>query len=191
MKRKTVEHMSLCVQPTFLIGTYNEDGVPNFCPITWVSVTWDDDHYLLILSMNGKKKTKDNIAREGVLTANLVSTDMLDLLDYFGHRTALDGPKDGIRYECEEALSIHAPTLKKSRFIYECQVEKIVPWVDTDTYFCRILKVQALEGATDDSLTDLMALDLMALDPVIYSGNYYSLARRLGEMGEFDPLKAQ
>jgi len=29
----------MCVQPTFLIGTYDENGIANFAPITWVSVT--------------------------------------------------------------------------------------------------------------------------------------------------------
>lgn len=59
MKRvKPVNPHSLCVQPTFIIGTYNEDGSANFAPITWVSITKDIDHYLLIISMKGLKKTK-------------------------------------------------------------------------------------------------------------------------------------
>ena len=34
------------IQPVFLIGTYNGDGSPNFCPITWVSSSWDGDLFL-------------------------------------------------------------------------------------------------------------------------------------------------
>ena len=59
MKRKSIgsDH-SMCVQPTFLIGTYDEKGNPDFAPITWLSVTNDGDRYLLVISMLGTKKTK-------------------------------------------------------------------------------------------------------------------------------------
>ena len=44
-----IQH-SMCVQPAFLIGTYDEDGNVNFAPITWVSVTCDADHFMLVIS---------------------------------------------------------------------------------------------------------------------------------------------
>lgn len=48
MKRKSVKPIySMCVQPSFIIGTNNEDGSFNFAPITWVSATHEDgDGYL-------------------------------------------------------------------------------------------------------------------------------------------------
>lgn len=85
MKRKSIgTNYSMCVQPTFLIGTYNEDGSPNFAPITWVSATCEGDAYLLVVSMFGTKKTKQNAIRNKALTVNLASTDMLELVDYLG-----------------------------------------------------------------------------------------------------------
>lgn len=43
MKRKSVNPVySMCVQPSFIIGTNNEDGSYNFTPITWVSVTHEE-----------------------------------------------------------------------------------------------------------------------------------------------------
>lgn len=84
-KRKSVgSNQSMCVQPTFLIGTYDEDGNADFAPITWLSVTCEEDRYLLVVSMFGTKKTKMNVRKTGRLSANLVSTDMLPLVDYFG-----------------------------------------------------------------------------------------------------------
>ena len=84
VKRKSAgAHFSMCVQPAFIIGTNNEDGTYNFAPITWVSVTNEkDDDYLLIISMFGTKKTKENVIRTGILSVNLVSTDMVGLMDY-------------------------------------------------------------------------------------------------------------
>ena len=42
--RKLVDPVySMCVQPSFIIGTNNEDGSYNFAPITWVSATQGED----------------------------------------------------------------------------------------------------------------------------------------------------
>ena len=57
IKRKSIgTHFSMCVQPAFIIGTYNVDNSANFAPITWVSVTNEkEEDYLLVISMFGTK----------------------------------------------------------------------------------------------------------------------------------------
>ena len=44
-------HFSMCVQPSFIIGTNNEDGSYNFAPITWVSAACEKDDYLIVMSI--------------------------------------------------------------------------------------------------------------------------------------------
>lgn len=184
MKRvKPVNPHSLCVQPTFIIGTYNEDGSANFAPITWVSITKDIDHYLLIISMKGLKKTKQNISNTHQLSANIVSTDMLELLDYFGSHSALNGLKQAIPYDYEDGLVLPVPTLNLSRCVYECEVSKTVETGDTKTYFCVVRNIQVIE-----ELRDVASVDLNILDPVIYSGDYYAIGYRLGSIGEFSKI---
>jgi len=170
---------SLCVQPTFLIGTYNEDETPNFCPITWVGVTYGEDEFLLIISMFGSKKTKENLTRTGLLSANLVSTDMLELLDYFGAHSGKDGAKNNIAYEYEDGYVLHVPTLNLSRWVYECEIANTVQTGDSTTYFCKIANVQFIEGIDEESI------DLTVLEPVIYSGMYHSIDKCLGKIGDF------
>jgi flavin reductase (DIM6/NTAB) family NADH-FMN oxidoreductase RutF len=99
-KRRSVEPVySMCVQPSFIIGTNNENGSADFAPITWVSVTHEEgDGYLPVISMFGSKMTKQNVIRTGVFSANLVSTDMLPLMDSFGSRHAKEGKNDDISY---------------------------------------------------------------------------------------------
>ena len=103
--RRSVDPVySMCVQPAFIIGTDNEDGSANFAPITWVSVTHEaGDGYLMVISMSGTKRTKQNVERAGIFSANLVSTDMLPLMDYLGTRHAKDGKKDGMAYDLSNA----------------------------------------------------------------------------------------
>jgi len=179
-KRKSIGNQhSMVVQPSFIIGTYNEDGVANFAPITWVSVTWNTDHYMLVISMNGTKKTKMNAERNRALTANLVSTNMLELMDYLGSASGADAQKDALPYAHAKATAVNAPALGASRWVYECEVSQILKTGDTATYFCKIMDVQIDEGI---DVTD--GYELADFDPVVYSGNYYRIGEKLGKIGE-------
>lgn len=183
-KRRSVDPVySMCVQPSFIVGTNNEDGSANFAPITWVSVTHEEgDGYLLVISMFGLKMTKQNILRTGVFSANLVSTDMLPLMDYFGSRHARDGKKDGVSYTVSRGEVVDVPVLDESRWVYECEVEKTMETGDSTTFFCRIRNIQMDERLV---CRDTFDVDLTMLDPVIYSGKYHSIGKLLGNIGDF------
>ena len=184
IKRKSVgTHFSMCVQPSFIIGTNNEDGTYNFAPITWVSVTNEkDDDYLLVVSMFGTKKTKQNVIRTGVLSVNLVSTDMLELMDYIGTHHAKDGKKDAMPYDVSRGEAVDVPVLDSSRWVYECEVVNSVETGASTTFFCRIKNVQIDERLVCD---DTFEVDLTKLNPVIYSGMYHSIGKLLGKIGDF------
>jgi len=184
MKRKSVNPIySMCVQPSFIIGTKNEDGTDNFAPITWVSVTHKEgDGYLLVISMFGRKRTKQNVIRTGIFSANLVSTDMLPLMDYFGSKHAKDGKKNDMEYGVSRGAVLDVPTLDESPWVYECEVARSVETGDSTTFFCHIKNIQMDERL---SPKDTFDIDLTVLDPVIYSGRYHSLGKMLGEIGDF------
>lgn len=184
VKRRSVgTHYSMCVQPAFIIGTNNEDGTHNFAPITWVSVTCEKgDDYLLVVSMFGTKRTKQNVIRTGLLSANLVSTDMLGLMDYFGAHHASDGKKDAIPYNVCRGEVLDVPVLDESRWVYECEVVKSVEIGESTTFFCRIKNIQMDERM---ECRDSFDVDLTKLDPVVYSGMYHNVGKVLGEIGDF------
>ena len=186
IQRKSVEpRFSMCVQPSFIIGTNNEDGSPNFAPITWVSATGEKgDRYLLVISMFGTKGTKLNVLRTGLMSVNLVSRDMLPLMDYFGSRHAKDGKKNGLAYEVSRGAVLDVPVLDASRWVYECEVAQQVQTGESTTFFCRIRNIQMDERL---DFKDAFDVDLTLLDPVIYSGKYHSLGRLLGRIGDFLP----
>lgn len=183
-KRRSVDPIySMCVQPAFIIGTNNEDGTANFAPITWVSVTHEEgDGYLLVISMFGTKMTKKNVLRTGIFSANLVSTDMLPLMDYFGSKHAKDGAKNDMSYKVSRGEIVDVPVLDESRFVYECEVERTVETGDSTTFFCRIRNIQMDEKLVCEDIFDV---DLTVLDPVIYSGKYHSIGKMLGNIGGF------
>ena len=183
-KRRSVEPVySMCVQPSFIIGTNNEDGSANFAPITWVSVTQEEGNgYLLIVSMFGTKTTKQNVLRTGMFSASLVSKDMLPLMDYFGSRHAKDGKKDGMAYSVSRGEVLDVPVLDQSRWVYECEVSRTVEMGNSTTFFCPVRNIQMDERLV---CRDPFDVDLTVLDPVIYSGKYHSLGKLLGSIGDF------
>ncbi|MBP5178306.1 MAG: flavin reductase [Lachnospiraceae bacterium] len=187
MKRRSVAPVySMCVQPSFIIGTSNEDGSDNFAPITWVSVTHEEgDGYLLVISMFGTKRTKQNVLRTGLFSANLVSKNMLPLMDYFGSKHAKDGKKNDITYGVSRGKVLDVPTLDESPWVYECEVAKTVETGDSTTFFCYIRNIQMDERL---NCKDTFDVDLTVLDPVIYSGKYHSLGKMLGNIGDFAPV---
>lgn len=184
VKRKSVEpRFSMCVQPAFIIGTNNEDGTYNFAPITWVSITNEkDNEYLLTISMAGTKRTKQNVIRTGLLSVNLVSTDMIGLMDYFGTHHAKDGKKDGISFTVSRGVVVDVPVLDESRWVYECEVAQAVETGRSTTFFCRIRNVQIDEQL---ECADTFDINLTKLEPVIYSGMYHSIGKLLGRIGDF------
>ncbi len=186
MKRKSVgPGLSLCVQPAFIIGTNNEDGSCNFAPITWVSVTCEEgSEYLLVISMYGTKMTKQNVIRTGLLSVNLVSVDMLPLMDYFGTRSAKGGKKDGAAYGVSRGVALDVPVLDESPWVYECEMERSVEIGASTTFFCRIRNIQADESL---DVPDTFHVDLTKLNPVVYSGMYHSIGKLLGQIGDYAP----
>ena len=183
-KRRSVDPVySMCVQPSFIIGTNNEDGSVNFAPITWVSVTHEEGNgYLLVISMSGSKMTRRNVLRTGIFSANLVSTDMLPLMDYFGSRHASDGRKDGVSFAVSRGEVLDVPVLDESRWVYECEAARKLETGDSTTFFCRIRNIQMDERLV---CRDIFDVDLTVLDPVIYSGRYHSVGKCLGNIGDF------
>jgi len=185
MKRRSIATWHcMPVQPVFIVGTFNPDGTPDFAPITWVSKTCEKgDDCLIVISMYGSKQTKLNAMRTRCLTLNLASTDMLPLVDYFGSTSGKKGAKAALPYEWEKAGAGDAPTLNQSRWVCECQIAQTVSTGESDTFFCKILNVQMDESVPVQDF----GVDLTLLDPVVYSGDYHSIAAHLGRIGGFYP----
>ena len=132
--------------------------------------------------MFGTKRTKQNVIRTGVLSVNLVSTDMIELMDYFGTHHAKDGKKDEISYDVGRGEIVDVPVLEASRWIYECEVVQSIEIGESTTFFCRIRNIQIEEQM---ECRDTLDVDLTKLEPVIYSGMYHSIGKSLGKIGDF------
>ena len=91
----------LCPQTLYVYGTMNEDETPNFGLFCWFSYCWLDD-LGVICAIGGSKRTLENIRRNGVFSANLVTEKNLPLADYFGTADGHDADKMDIPVEWEK-----------------------------------------------------------------------------------------
>ena len=76
-----------CIAPegVFIIGTYDENGVPNAMNAAWGSQS-DFDEITLFLD---KHKTTDNVKKTGAFTVAFATKDTMVLADYFGVETGI------------------------------------------------------------------------------------------------------
>ena len=85
-----------------------------------------------------------------------------------------------MEYSISEGQVVKVPTLDASRWVYELEVAKIVNVGSSDTFFCYIRNVQI-----DSSIDISKGIDLTQFDPVIYSGDYHSIGKHMGTIGDF------
>lgn len=169
-------------QPMYIIGTKNEEDVPNFCIITWIGFSYDKTPHLM-LTIGGSKQTKTNILRDRMFSANLINQDNIWLADYFGTTKGEEQLKDDVPYDYKWGNQLKVPVLDQSNWVYECEVSKIIELDGSHLFLADIKNIQIdkrFEGM------DLKMIDLKLLNPAIYAPyNYFSIGDRIGGCGEW------
>lgn len=184
MKKVNIQPQRMfCPQPMYVIGTYNEDNQPNSSVITRIGFAWNESPHIM-LGIDGKKKTKENIERTKVFSANLVSTDMLWLADYFGSTHGSDRIKDQVKFDFKNDNVLNIPVLNSSKWVFECEVTKTVELEDSHIFISKIKNIQIAEQLKN---MDMHMIDLLQLDPVLYAPfNYFSIGEKLGNCGDWN-----
>lgn len=168
-------------QPSYLIGTFKDNGDPNFALITWVTFCSADPPRLMFAS-SGKKITRELLEKNKVFSANLVTTEMMFLADYFGMNSGYSANKvSDIGAEFSRGEVLPVPILNLSPWVYECRLMDIVPQGNGDIYIGEVKNIQVDKKIQDISYG---RINMMDIDPLIYApGNYYKLSESIGRVG--------
>ena len=178
MKKIAKDDACFFTQQPFLIGTYDPEGAPRFATISWISYTFGPPA-CLVVSMYGKKHTRDNIERTGQFTAGLVTPELLPLCEHFNRAT--HRPDLTPDWAARPAQIVEAPLLAGAKFSYELKVIQKVEIGDCVTYFGEIQRVDASE-----EIQNLEFFDLRKINPVIYSPyHYFTVGEHRGEIGDY------
>ena len=148
-----------CPQSLFLYGTSNEDGSPDFGLFCWFSYIHDGELGVMAC-IGGSKRTLDNIHRNKVFSANLVTEKILPLADYMG---CVDGNKpekmDGLNLDIEKGRVLDVPVLTASPVNYELEVKQCIQTEGGEVMLCSIRNVlqDELLGGKKDNSTEKLA----------------------------------
>lgn len=182
-KRSLTPQRGFFPQPSYLIGTFKEDGIPNFALVTWITFCSINPPMLMFAS-RGKKLTRELVEKNGVFSANLVTTKMMYMADYFGNISGYNKNKcDDIGAEYTKGLILNVPVLEESPWVFECSLDQIVNKNDGSIYMGEIKNILADEAIKD---TSYGKIDLAAVDPLIYApGKYYKIESDIGRVGYY------
>ena len=175
-----------CPQSLFLYGTCNEDGSPDFGLFRWFSYIWDGEMGVMCC-IGGDKATKDNIHRNKVFSANIVTEALLPIADYLGNTSGYSPDKMNLSLDIGKGEVLSVPVLNSSPVIFELEVRQFIPLHDGEVMLCKIRNVLQDESLTSDEETTEQKLSRIAPVKTTRSQYFSYTGKSLGMWGE--PMK--
>ncbi|MBQ6289074.1 MAG: flavin reductase [Clostridia bacterium] len=172
-----------CPQTLFLYGTYDENGKADFGLFCWFSYTWDTQLGVMAC-IGGSKLTKDNIHRQKVFSANLVTEEMLPLADYLGCTDGHNPEKMNLDIEIEKGSVLPVPVLAVSPVVFELEVKDFIQQDDGEVMLCSIRNVLQDETLANGKGTSLDKLNAIAPVKTTCSRYFSWKGTDLGAWGE-------
>ena len=162
--------------PVLIVGTYDEDGIPNAMNAAWGGIY---DTNLVMVCLADDHKTTENIKKSGAFTISFATSEMVAPCDYVGIVSANDLPDkfDRAGFHATRSELVNAPIIDELPMAVECRLLKF-----NEDGICigEIVNVSA-----DESILDGKGkIDAKKLDPIIYdsvSHAYWSFGEKVGQ----------
>lgn len=158
----------------FIIGTYDENGVPNAMNAAW-GIQSDYGEITLFLA---KHKTTENIRKTGAFTVAMATKDTVLISDYFGVETGNHVNKiEKAGCHVHKSSHVNAPIIEEYPLTLECECKS---WDDeTGILVGTIVSQQA-----DDAILTDGKVDLDKMQPIMFdmaSGTYRVIGPVVGK----------
>jgi flavin reductase (DIM6/NTAB) family NADH-FMN oxidoreductase RutF len=149
-------------EAVFIIGTYDENGVPNAMNAAWAMQS-DMNEITIMLS---KHKTTENFEKTGAFTVAFATVDTMLISDYFGVETGKKVSKiEKAGCHVHKSRHVNAPIIEEYPLTLECRVKSWDP--ETGYVIGEIIASQA-----DDSILTDGKVDLGKLKPIIFENAF-------------------
>ncbi|MGN0255136.1 MAG: flavin reductase family protein, partial [Chordicoccus sp.] len=157
----------------FIIGSYDENGVPNAMNAAW-GIQSDYGEITLFLA---KHKTTDNIKKTKAFTVAMATKDTVVISDYFGVETGNRVNKiEKAGCHVHKSEHVNAPIIEEYPLTLECELKS---WDDeTGILVGKIVSEQADESILTDGKVDLDKMKPIMFD--IASGSYRTIGPVVG-----------
>lgn len=158
----------------FIIGTYDENGVPNAMNAAW-GIQSDYGEITLFLA---KHKTTENIRKTGAFTVAMATKDTVLISDYFGVETGNCVNKiEKAGCHVHKSEHVNAPIIEEYPLTLECECKS---WDDeTGILVGTIVSQQADEAILTDGKVDLDKMQPIMFD--MASGTYRVIGPVVGK----------
>ena len=144
----------------FIIGTYDENGIPNAMNAAW-GMQSDMGEITLMLA---KHKTTENFEKTGAFTVAFGTADTVVISDYFGVESGKNVNKiEKAGCHVHRSAHVNAPIIEEYPLTLECKVRKWDP--STGYLIGEIVASQADESIMTDGKVDLSKLRPIIFDP--------------------------
>ena len=146
--------------PVFIIGTYDENGVPNAMNAAWGGITEEDE---ITICVSADHKTTENFTRTGAFTVSMATADFVKECDYVG---IISGNKVKDKLErcglhTVKSELVDAPIITELPMALECRVKSY----DADS--CRLVGEIVNVSCDEEYLTD-GKIDPAKLRPITF-----------------------
>ena len=159
-------------QPVLIIGTYDENGVPNAMNAAWGITT---DYKEITISMSEHKTTK-NFEKRKAFTVSMATEEFMKACDYVGIVSANDVPDKFSRagFHATKSEFVDAPLIDELPMALECRVKSFTDGI----LIGEIVNVSADESVITDGNIDPKKLRPIIFDPC--NNAYWGFGDKVG-----------
>ena len=160
-------------QPVLIIGTYDENGVPNAMNAAW-GITTDFKEITISLSDH---KTTDNLKVRKAFTVSMATEKYMKACDYVGIESARKVPDKFTKagFHATKSEYVDAPLIDELPMALECRVKSY----EDDILIGEIVNVSADESVLTDGKIDPKKLKPITFDPANHT--YVGLGEKVGD----------
>lgn len=158
--------------PVLIIGTYDENGVPNAMNAAWGIIT---DFQEISISLS-EHKTTENLAVTKAFTVSIATEDTVIPCDYVGIESASKVPNkfELAGFHATRSEFVNAPLIDELPMALECKVKSF----KDDILVGEIVNVNADEKILTNGKIDPKKLKPITYDPV--NNTYIGLGEKVG-----------
>ena len=162
-------------QPVFIIGSFDENGIPNAMNAAWGGISEATE---ISICLSPEHKTVKNILARGAFTVSMATVDTLAACDYVGIASGNNVPDklEKAGFHTVKSENVDAPVIEELPLTIECRL------VSYDEESCRMVG-EIVNVCADESILTNGMIDPAKLRPITYDGMnhaYYVLGEKVG-----------
>ena len=159
-------------QPVLIIGTYDENGVPNAMNAAW-GITTDFKEITISLS---EHKTTDNLKVRKAFTVSMATEDQVVPCDYVGIESGRNIPDKFAKagFHATKSEFVDAPLIDELPLALECKVKSY----EDGILVGEIVNVSADESVVTDGAVDITKVKPISFDP--FGNAYFGIGQKVG-----------